>query len=444
LDNGVEPGGALQTDKELSEPQIKGLRAELDEHHPGVRNRRRLLLLERGMAWNRIGASFNEMEFSELKKMSRADSCAGFCVPGPVLNYFEDSNYAHASAAQESFWLNTILPRAARLVEEWQLAVMSRYQADRSLAMDKSRSVKINRKKCCTHGFIHASRAAKNSSLRFYAWFDSSEIHAVQLAALAVTDQAAKWWGMGTPLNNLYSAFNVPFPEVPYGNTGYRPIGLEAYGTDTMDTIDHPPVTPGPPDPFNINDPITTSKMRARTVNLTNLNKTVSKRVARVMADALDNGRSYGETVEALKKEFNFTRTRAATIARTEIGASVEEARSEERNQAGVPMKSWLASRKETGRPQHLATESETAASPIQNDAPFTIAGSGVTCQHPRASNLPAGQSVNCGCTTWARYPGDNLKAVLGRYSRGFLTYDPLTARNGSRLQSKDAPDDNR
>jgi len=224
------------------------------------------------------------------------------------------------------------------------------------------------------------------------------------------------------------------------------PLIRESYrlgGEQSMQEAANAKGTPNTPDPFNIKDPTTASKMRARTVNLTNLNKTVSKRVARVMAEALDNGRSYSEIVEALKKEFNLTRTRAATIARTEIGASVEEARSEGRNQAGVPMKSWLASRKETGRPQHLATESETAANPIQNDALFTIAGSGVTCQHPRASNLPAGQSVNCGCTTLARYPGDNLKAVLGRYSRGFLTYDQLTARDGSRLQSKDAPDDN-
>lgn len=106
LDNGVEPGFALSMEGNPTEQQIKDARQEMRERHAGVRNRRRFMLLYGGLKAEKLGAAFKEMEFTELKKMARTDIAAAFGVPGPVINYFEDSNYAHANSAQEAFWVN--------------------------------------------------------------------------------------------------------------------------------------------------------------------------------------------------------------------------------------------------------------------------------------------------------------------------------------------------
>ncbi|MEO0966226.1 MAG: hypothetical protein AAFY08_14045 [Planctomycetota bacterium] len=72
----------------------------------------------------------------------------------------------------------------------------------------------------------------------------------------------------------------------------------------------------------------------------------------------------------------------------------------------------------------------------MANDADFSVPGddrlSPATCPHPRATGDP-GHDVNCGCTTLARYPGDDVKAVLARYAaRGFVTLDQLNRKDAA------------
>lgn len=189
------------------------------------------------------------------------------------------------------------------------------------------------------------------------------------------------------------------------------------------------------PDVFNIEDPLVERRLRTRLIRVTETNKTLRKRLAKTLADGVAEGETINKLADRIRAEFKFAHSRAATIARTEVGAAVEESRHEGRRQAGVPLKSWLWSRKETGRASHGATEKATMSQPIPNDQPFTIAGTDITCDHPRDTTLPPKHSVNCGCTTLARFEGDSIKSVLARYTqRGFLTYEQLVKRDAQQI----------
>jgi hypothetical protein len=384
--------------------------------------------------------------------------------------------------------------------------------------------------------------------------------------ALGQVETVQKWVGMGIPLNAALRATDAPFPEVPWGNTWHKPMGLVDVQEDALDAINdpdgsNPAPTPAPgtddargrarasggdlmqtragdklrrliwlswrnswlplerqvhnvvkqhfyelraetlqrlhdamrdaqraatPDvrrdmlgailfdlaaaknklavkvgklirnayalggaqsmqeaadaaaggasdakasPFIIDAPAVVEKMQSRVVKLTSVDDTLRQRVGQRVADGLSQQQTVDEIAESIRTEFNFASTRARTIARTETAAAVEEARQEGRSQAGVPLKSWLWSSKETGRPLHQRTESETVAAPIANDAEFQIAGTSVRCLHPRGTGEPE-HDINCGCTTLSRYPNDNIKAVLAYYAtRGFLTADQAAQR---------------
>ncbi|MEM9881410.1 MAG: phage minor head protein [Planctomycetota bacterium] len=188
----------------------------------------------------------------------------------------------------------------------------------------------------------------------------------------------------------------------------------------------------GEADPFNLSDPGVASKLRRRNIKLLDVNRTVRRKLAKSLAEGFAAGESRQQIVERIKHQFNLAHRRAESIARTEIGAAVEEARHEGRLQAGVPLKSWLWSRKETGRPEHAATERATMAEPIPVEERFTIAGTDAACLHPRGTGRPE-QDINCGCSTISRYPEDSLKAVLRRYAeRGFLTYERMLERDAA------------
>jgi len=193
------------------------------------------------------------------------------------------------------------------------------------------------------------------------------------------------------------------------------------------------------PDVFNLQDPGVAGAMRRREIKLTDVNKTVRNRLRAQIAEGLDGQEPVGKIAERIRKEFNFASRRANTIARTEVGRGVEEARHLGRTQAGTPLKSWLWSRKETGRPWHMDTERATLAEPVANDALFTVAKTGNTCPHPRATN-DAKDDINCGCTTLARFPGDSVKDVVGRYlTHKFLTPEQLAQRDQASGTAKGA-----
>jgi len=139
LDNGVEPGGAFKSASSLSDEQRQLLTASVHDRYAGAANRRRFLVLEGGLEWQQIGVSFTDMEFAELKAMSRTDICAAFSVPPAVVGFYDDSNYAHAESAERGFWIRTILPRATRFAEEWEIAIAHRFDGDRSLAVSDAR-----------------------------------------------------------------------------------------------------------------------------------------------------------------------------------------------------------------------------------------------------------------------------------------------------------------
>lgn len=179
-------------------------------------------------------------------------------------------------------------------------------------------------------------------------------------------------------------------------------------------------------DPFRIDDPQVVASLRRRELEITNVNRTLRNQTRAAIEAGLTNGESIGKITERVRKVFNAAGSRASTIARTEVGRSVEEARHLGRGQAGTPLKSWLWSRKETGRENHMQAEAETLAAPVPNSQKFVLPQTGNTCDHPRATGT-AEDDINCGCTTIARFPGDSIKsAITGYLSRGFVTHVQL------------------
>jgi HK97 family phage portal protein len=562
LDNGVAPSGAFVTEGNLTDEQRDYLHRVVRDGHAGSRNRGRHLLLSGGLDWKAIGASFSDMEFLDLKKHNWVEVCAVFRVPPPVVGIYDDSNYAHADAANQTFYESAVLPRAERIAEEWTVGVLSRFESDRSIAAADARQRVLQPSEKGCGVYRKTRKAAGYRRGRFFAWLDSSGVGPIQRARLALADQVVKWNSIGVPLNAITRAFDMPWEEFAWGDTWHKPIGLvdvnEDLPTDPPGSDDELPALPEPgegedptrsrqlpaelrtseqtkaalwaqwrsswkglekavrgkvsrhfdelrretlaklnevsikdgsmtvqrdvvgeilfdmvkaneglivkvgkfirdayrlggeqsmqeaadaqgldkPAAFNIDDPRLERIQRTRLIRITDTNRTLRRRLASSLADGVAAGETTAKLADRIRSEFKFAANRAATIARTEVGAAVEESRSEGRRQAGVPLKSWLWSRKETGRPSHAATEKATLANPIPNDEQFTIAGTGHRCDHPRAASLPPGQSVNCACTTIARFEGDTIKTVIARYQRrGFLTYEQLIQRDRQRVE---------
>ncbi len=213
------------------------------------------------------------------------------------------------------------------------------------------------------------------------------------------------------------------------------PLVLNSYMLGGQQSMDEAAIAQGKEakdaDPFNIADPETQRALRNRRSKIAGINRTLQRRLKGRLAEGVEAGESVQQLAERIRKEFNFASSRATTIARTEVGGAVEEARQRGRVQARVPAKSWLWSRKETGRENHMLTEQQTLESPVGNEQDFIIAVTNNPAPHPRGSGV-AEDDINCGCTTIARYPGDQVKdARLMRHMKtaGFTSAEDLNTR---------------
>ena len=170
--------------------------------------------------------------------------------------------------------------------------------------------------------------------------------------------------------------------------------------------------------------------LRKREIRIADVSDRIARDMRNALAEAAGEGASNSQLADLVRERFGVESNQAKRIAQTEIGAAVEEANHIGRQQNNVPMKSWLSSRKQQNRENHLRAEQQTMREPIPTDEPFVVPqglnSPGGRAMHPRASTLPAADVINCACTVISRFPDDrvrDMRLIAGLVERGFLNH---------------------
>jgi HK97 family phage portal protein len=100
--NSAQPGGIIETPDRLSDPEFHAFRARWAEQHQGTDNAHRVALLENAK-WVSAGLSQKEMQFIELRNISREIIREAFGMSKTMLGLSEDVNRATAEAAEYVF-----------------------------------------------------------------------------------------------------------------------------------------------------------------------------------------------------------------------------------------------------------------------------------------------------------------------------------------------------
>lgn len=112
--NSAEPGGIIQVDRHLDDDEWKEMRLRWQEQHQGVAQAHRVAVLEQG-TWIDRKYSQKEMQFAELRSVSREVIREAFRFPVSMLGTAENVNRANAEAAEVVFARWLIVPRADRI-----------------------------------------------------------------------------------------------------------------------------------------------------------------------------------------------------------------------------------------------------------------------------------------------------------------------------------------
>jgi HK97 family phage portal protein len=111
--NSAEPGGIIEVPEMLGDAEFNQMRDRWNENHRGTGNAHRVAILEHGK-WVDRKYTMRDMQFSELRGVSREIIREAFRFPKPMLGTVEDVNRANAEAAEVVFARWHTAPRCER------------------------------------------------------------------------------------------------------------------------------------------------------------------------------------------------------------------------------------------------------------------------------------------------------------------------------------------
>jgi HK97 family phage portal protein len=180
--NGAEPGGILTTDQGITEDSKKAINSAWSKLHQGVRKAHKLAILDNGLKWQSMGTTHKDMDYSELKRMSREDVLTVFNMQPVMVGLHGDSNYSNAREQRRSFWIDCMVPRLRkiesvineRLVKKFDPSLIAKFDLNgiEDLAEDadkRSRADSIN----VSSGIVLVNEIRKEKNLPPVPWGDT-------------------------------------------------------------------------------------------------------------------------------------------------------------------------------------------------------------------------------------------------------------------------------
>lgn len=116
--NGAQPGGIIEVQDSLDDEEYNRLQRQWNDDHRGVPNAHRVAILERAK-WVDRSVSHDDMQFVQLRNVSRDSIREAFGMSKVMLGVNEDVNRATAEASAMIFRRDKRVPR----LERWKQAL---------------------------------------------------------------------------------------------------------------------------------------------------------------------------------------------------------------------------------------------------------------------------------------------------------------------------------
>lgn len=115
FENGAIPAGVLETEQTLGDTLLKKLRREWTAIHQGVTNAHKVAILQGGLKYSPISSPLKDMDFSNLKKLSKEDILTLYKIPESILGSQEGTGSSEGKEALTTFWRACVVPRLKRI-----------------------------------------------------------------------------------------------------------------------------------------------------------------------------------------------------------------------------------------------------------------------------------------------------------------------------------------
>jgi HK97 family phage portal protein len=133
--NGARPGGIIKVDYRMTDDELEEFIQRWRSQHQGVSNAHRVAVLENA-EWQDTQFSMTDMQFVEMRNLSREMIREAFAYPKPMLGAVDDVNRANGKVGEVIFARWQILPRLRRWKNVLNFHLLPRYANGQNLVLD--------------------------------------------------------------------------------------------------------------------------------------------------------------------------------------------------------------------------------------------------------------------------------------------------------------------
>jgi HK97 family phage portal protein len=115
--NGAVPSGVLSSDQSIGQEERKRLRDAWMQNYGGSKNSGKIAVMPNGLKFDKTQESNADMQYAELKNLSKDEILANYRIPIEMLGHTESQTRANAEASNYVFQRFTVLPLVESFVD---------------------------------------------------------------------------------------------------------------------------------------------------------------------------------------------------------------------------------------------------------------------------------------------------------------------------------------
>lgn len=141
--NGARPGGIIEVDYRMSDKEFNEFTRRWRAQHQGVSNAHRVAVLENAK-WVETNFSMTDMQFVQLRELSKETIREAFAFPKPMLGTVDDVNRANAEAGKEIMAEGQTIPRLDLWKDAFNNFVLPQFSGGKNLVIDYDDPTPVN------------------------------------------------------------------------------------------------------------------------------------------------------------------------------------------------------------------------------------------------------------------------------------------------------------
>jgi HK97 family phage portal protein len=201
--NNADTGVVVTTEQVLDDTQREIIKAALRERKRKAGTPDRPLFLFGGAKIEKPTLSMMDMQFLETRKFLRQEIAAIFKVPESLMGFTDDKASALSGGGQ-------------------------------AISAERLQFVEGPVTSHCHRIEMAINKIVVTFGDDLVGWFDIDSLPIMQEARRARLDTAVKAFGIGFPLNEVNTAYDLGFPKLPWGDKSFLPFNLQEVTADGL------------------------------------------------------------------------------------------------------------------------------------------------------------------------------------------------------------------